>query len=87
MLSDIVTPDLPPDHKWGRTKPKKRSLPEIVALVEEMRQVWGDCPATRAYQEKLLEEAGLKAIPHDRKSFEQIVDELDDENEKNDENE
>lgn len=78
-LSDIAMPNLPPDHEWGKTKPRGKSLTAIVAIVEEMKAAYGDCPATKAFERKLLEEAGLVEIPHDRKSFDDAMGELNEE--------
>jgi hypothetical protein len=70
-FSDMLMPiDQKPDPK-----PKKRPLTVIVVLVEEARAVWGDCPATEAYAEKLYQEAGLKYKPKQTKSRDELLDE------------
>lgn len=74
-MSDIADGSAAKPDRTPSPKPKARTLPEIVALVEEMRQVWGDCPAVKAYEQKLYEEGGFIAIPKGRKSFEDAMDE------------
>ena len=59
MLSDRLVPpsDIP------SAKPKKRSMPEIKALVQEMVDQFGECPAVEAYERKMYEESGFAVPP------------------------
>jgi hypothetical protein len=50
-------------------------LTVIIGLAEEMREAWGDCPATKAYQEQLLQEAGLVEAPPKR-DLDDLLDEI-----------